>query len=70
MLAMILVAVGTVGAATGFTLIGVSMAIVGDHETMTDVSWVLMIGGVILSIIGGLWYRSNERKTEELLSRG
>ena len=70
MLAMILVAVGTVGAATGFTLIGVSMAIVGDHELMTDVSWVLMIGGVILSIIGGLWYRSNERKNEEMLARG
>lgn len=70
MLAMILVAFGTVAAATGFTLIGTSMAIIGDHDTMTDVSWVLMIGGTIISVLGALWYRSNERQTDEGLHRG
>jgi len=65
MLAELLVAIGSVGAATGFTLIGTSMAIVGDHDLMTNVSWVLMIGGVIMAILGALWYRSNEAKLEE-----
>ena len=65
MLAELLVAIGSVGAATGFTLIGTSMAIVGDHDLMTNVSWVLMIGGVIMTVLGALWYRSNEAKLEE-----
>jgi predicted MFS family arabinose efflux permease len=65
MLAMILVAVGSVGAATGFTLIGTSMAIIGGNDLMTDISWVLMIGGVIMAVLGGLWYRSNEHKLEQ-----
>jgi cytochrome c biogenesis protein CcdA len=65
MLAELLVAIGSVGAATGFTLIGTSMAIVGDHDLMTNVSWVLMIGGVIMAVLGALWYRSNEAKLEE-----
>lgn len=65
MLAEILVAIGTVGAATGFILIGTSLAIVGDHDLMTNVAWVLMIGGVILAVLGSLWYRSNEAKLEE-----
>lgn len=65
MLAELLVAFGSVGAATGFILIGVSMAIIGDHDLMTTVSWVLMIGGVIATVLGGLWYRSNEARLEE-----
>jgi predicted MFS family arabinose efflux permease len=65
MLAMILVAVGSVGAATGFTLIGVSMAIIDGHDLMTDISWVLMISGVIMAVLGGLWYRSNEHRLEQ-----
>ena len=65
MLAMILVAVGSVGAATGFTLIGISLAIIGDHDTMTSVAWVLMIGGAIMTVLGALWYRANEHKLEQ-----
>ena len=65
MLAELLVAFGSVGAATGFILIGTSMAIIGDHDVMTNVAWVLMIGGVIAAVLGAFWYRSNEAKLEE-----
>ena len=65
MLAELLVAFGSVAAAVGFTMIGTSMAIIGDHDLMTNVSWVLIIGGVILTVLGALWYRSNEAKLEE-----
>ena len=65
MLAELLVAFGSVAASVGFILIGTSLAIVGDHDLMTNVSWVLMIGGVIMTVLGALWYRSNEANLEE-----
>lgn len=64
MLAELLVALGSVGAATGFILLGTSMAIVGDHDLMTNVAWVLMIAGTIGAVLGAFWYRSNEAKLE------
>ena len=65
MLAMILIAVGSVGAATGLTLYGMADSIIGGHDFMMTVSVILMIGGTIMTVLGGLWYRSNEHKLEE-----
>ena len=65
MLAIILVAIGSVGAATGLTLYGTEDSIVGGDDLMRTVSIILMIGGTIMTILGGLWFRSNERRLDE-----
>ena len=76
MLAIILASVGSVAAATGFMLIGVSKSEFDENSLMTNVSWVLIVGGVIMAVLGGLWYRSNEallaeeRSRSESLTRG
>jgi hypothetical protein len=65
MLAELLVAFGSVGAATGFILLGTSLTIVGDHDLMTNVGWVLIVAGLVATVLGAFWYRSNEAKLEE-----
>ena len=69
MLAMLMVAVGSTAAATGFMLIGISLAIIGDHSLMTDVSIALMIGGTIATVAGSFWYRSNEARLAQASNR-
>ena len=62
MLAMILVAIGSTAAATGFMFLGISLAIIGDHDLMTDSGIGLMVVGAILTVVGSFWYRANEKQ--------
>ena len=65
MLAILLASIGSVAAATGFMLIGISKSEFDHNSLMTNVSWVLIVGGVIMAVIGALWYRSNEARIAE-----
>ena len=65
MLAILLASIGSVAAATGFMLIGVSKSEFDENSLMTNVSWVLIIGGTIMAVLGALWYRSNEARLED-----
>jgi membrane protein DedA with SNARE-associated domain len=64
MVAMILVAIGSSAAASGFMLLGIGLAMVPDQNTLVKSGYALLIGGLIVTLIGGLWYRSNEKKLE------
>jgi hypothetical protein len=65
MLAILLVTIGSVSAASGFMLIGISKSEHGQNDLMTNVSWIMMIAGVIMAVIGAFWYRANEARLEE-----
>lgn len=69
MLAMLLVTIGSVGATSGFMLYGIAGTIVGGHDTMSQVGIVSMIVGSIMTVVGGVMYRSNEKRLEESLNR-
>ena len=64
MLAILLVTIGSVSAATGFMLIGVSKSEHGQNDLMTNISWIMMIAGVIAAVIGAFWYRANEARLD------
>jgi membrane associated rhomboid family serine protease len=65
MLAILLVAFGSVSAATGFMMIGISKSEHGQNDLMTNVSWIMIIGGIIAAVIGAFWYRANEARLED-----
>ena len=69
MLAILLISIGSVAAAPGFMLIGISKSEFDENSLMTNVSWVLIIGGLIMAVLGALWYRSNEARLAEERSR-
>jgi len=53
---------GGSGAATGFMFIGIASAIAGGHDTMMNLGWVLLVGGLIATVIGMFWYRATEAR--------
>jgi hypothetical protein len=69
MAAMLLVALGSSLAATGFMFIGISLAIIGDHDLLKQSGWVLLVGGLIATVLGSLWYRANEAKVAAAYNR-
>ncbi len=60
MIARILLSVGIVAAAVGFTFLGISTSTYEVHEDARDLSIILMAGGGIASVIGLFWYRAEE----------
>lgn len=67
MIARLLVAFGSSIAVVGFTLLGMSTSYIKADAEMKELSYWLMAGGVAATVIGGFWYRANERKAEEAL---
>lgn len=61
MLARLLVAVGVTAAAVGFTFYGIATSTYDFYDRAGDLGVYLMIGGVIASLVGGFWYRAQER---------
>jgi hypothetical protein len=61
MLARLLVAVGVVAAAVGFTFYGIATSTYEFYDRAGSLGISLMVGGVIAAVIGGIWYRSQER---------
>ena len=64
MLAMILAALGSSIAASGFMLLGISLAIIGDHDLLTDAGIAMMVGGALAAAVGVVMYRASEKKLE------
>jgi hypothetical protein len=62
MVAILLAALGSSLAATGFMFIGIAHSIQGGNDTLMNSGWVLLVGGIIATIIGGVMYRSAEAK--------
>ncbi|MCO5221951.1 MAG: hypothetical protein M9947_10280 [Thermomicrobiales bacterium] len=61
MLARVLVAVGVTAAAVGFSFYGIATSTYEFYDRAGDVGVILMVGGVIASVVGGFWYRAQER---------
>lgn len=67
MIARLLVAFGSSIAVVGFTLLGMATSYIKTDEDMRNISYVLMAAGVAATVIGGLWYRADERRAEARL---
>jgi hypothetical protein len=61
MLARVLVAVGVTAAACGFCFYGIATSTYEYYDRAGEVGIGLMVGGVVAAVVGGLWYRSQER---------
>jgi hypothetical protein len=61
MLARLLVAVGVVAAAVGFTFYGIATSTYEFYDRAGNLGIGLFAGGVVAAVIGGLLYRSQER---------
>jgi hypothetical protein len=62
MFAIVLAALGSSLAATGFMFIGIAHSIQGGNDALWNSGWALLVGGSIATLIGGLMYRSAEAK--------
>jgi len=62
MLARWLVAVGVTAWAVGFAFYGIATSTYEFYDRAGELGIYLMVGGVVASIIGGLWYYSQEKK--------
>jgi hypothetical protein len=67
MIARLLVAFGASIAAVGFTVLGMATSYLKTDDDMKNISFILMAAGVAATVIGGLWYRAEERKAEAAL---
>lgn len=61
MLARLLVAVGVTAASVGFGFYGIATSSYEFHDRAGSVGVYLMVGGAIAAIVGGFWYRAQER---------
>lgn len=61
MLARLLVAVGVTAAACGFCFYGIATSTYEFYDRSGDVGIILMVGGAIAALVGGFWYRAQER---------
>lgn len=69
MLARILVSLGAPAAAVGFTLFGMATTFIKKDDDIAQVSYILMAAGLAATIIGGIWYRLEEKRVESSLQR-
>lgn len=61
MLARLLVAVGVTAWAVGFSFYGIATSTYEFYDRAGDVGIYLMVGGAIAAIVGGIWYRAQEK---------
>jgi hypothetical protein len=61
MLARLLVAVGVTAWSVGFTFYGIATSTYEFDDRIGDVGIYLMVGGVVAAVIGGIWYRAQEK---------
>ena len=61
MLARMLVAVGVVAAAVGFSFFGIATSTYEFYDRAGDLGIALMVGGGVAALVGGFWYRAQER---------
>jgi len=68
MIAKLLVALGTVGASVGFMFVGIGQATPDDLDWMVSAGFVLLVAGLVVGLLGALWYRSGEKAAEALIA--
>ncbi len=61
MLARLLVAIGVTAWAVGFTFYGIATSTYDYYDRAGELGIALMIGGVIAAVVGGFWYRAQEK---------
>ncbi len=61
MLARLLVAVGVTVWAVGFAFFGIATSSYEYNDQLGNLGIYLMVGGVVASVVGGFWYRAQER---------
>jgi hypothetical protein len=61
MLARLLVAVGVTAWAVGFTFYGIATSTYDYYDRAGEIGIGLMVGGVIAALVGGVWYRAQEK---------
>jgi len=64
MLARLLVAVGVTTWAVGFGFFGIATSTYDYYDQLGELGIALMVGGVVAAVIGGLWYRAQERSLQ------
>jgi len=67
MIARLLVALGASIAATGFTIFGMATSYVKMDDDMARISYILMAGGGIATVVGIFWYRADEHRAEAVI---
>jgi hypothetical protein len=60
-LARLLVAVGVTAWAVGFTFYGIATSTYDYYDRAGEIGIGLMVGGVIAALVGGVWYRAQEK---------
>ena len=56
-----MLSLGSVAAAVGFTLLGMGTSYVRPDETLITLGWILMVGGIAVTIVGGIAHRAADR---------
>lgn len=64
MIARLLVSFGVAIAAVGFTVYGMSTTYIRHDDDMARTSYVLMAAGIIATVVGIVWYRTDEHRAE------
>jgi hypothetical protein len=64
MIARLLVSFGASIATAGFTVFGMATSYIKMDDDMAQLSYIAMAAGVVATIVGVFWYRSDERKAE------
>lgn len=65
MLGMILIVIGSVGAATGFMLWGIAGTFADTHDAMSQAGIASMVIGVVATAVGVVLYRTHEKRLED-----
>jgi multisubunit Na+/H+ antiporter MnhG subunit len=66
----ITIALGSVTAAVGFTLLGMGMGFAETDDDLVRLSVILMVVGVVATIVGAVIYRTTHEPADERPSRG
>jgi hypothetical protein len=68
MLARLVTAIGVVAAAVGLTLYGMATSYANYHQDLGRFGVAMMVAGAIATVLGGLWYRSQEKAAEAAMA--
>jgi hypothetical protein len=58
MVARLLASFGAVAASVGLVVFGMGTAFVEPDDSLKNLGYILMVGGVIATVVGGLIYRA------------
>jgi hypothetical protein len=68
--ARVMIALGSVGAAVGFTLLGMAMGFADTDDDLVRLSIGLMVVGGVATVVGAIIYRTTHEPADERPNRG